>query len=841
VALGSALARRIFTTPPVVTAAAGTIAYPGAAAVANSRMAVGIRNRRAAAWQEDAWAYFDTIGAAKYAARYVGNAFARLRFVAAVADEDGANPTPVSAILEAIEDPEDHDGDNGNTTGLPEALLRQAQSELGRIKSVVDGQGGILRDFGVNLTVAGDCNLVGIPPTPGTLWEQETWDVYSVTQIVEMDPWPDGQRRWGLRAEGASLDVELPYGAVVQRIYSPHQKRKELADSPFRGILDDLEELALLKRAIRSIAKSRVGTSGMLLVPTEITDALKIIGGADENAASPFVADLVKHLTVPLSDEGSASNVVPHILEGSAEHLKEVRHLPFVRQLEDVFIKLREEKLRDIAVGLDLPPEVLLGVGDVNHWGSFQVKEETYKAHIEPPATLTAAQMAAGILRPILATASAPEVPAAQQRQVWPQEMVDRIIIMVDGSDLVDRPDQSADALNLHQQYALSDEALRRYTGFTEDDAPSPEEVADRIERERLIHARGALPEQIPPGDVDPRAPNAPDGGMPPMPDQPPTQSPPPERQGPQNPAPTSRTASASPARPSRTIGQRLTALDVALQARIAGAAEQAVRRAIERVGARITSKAAKDAKVAQVARNTSKMLVAATLGRAVVASLDVDDTDLLEGDLSDFADTVDEDVADTRRKAVALLVGWLQANGRTVSDASLAELDVQAATDRVRGRQVLLTSLVRYARSKLYELDAQPDLEGEGVAAGRIPPGVLRVALAAYGGQDVVETDVGYQVDRSDQPADLTVGGAWGVAAGNTLLDFGAGQGALVEGWTWLHGSPAVPYPPHEALDGQTFTGTDEGSAGGYSVGDHNGCTCWSEPALVYVGDSTG
>lgn len=842
-ALGAALRHRLRPSPPALTAAAGPTAYSGADAIAASRASVGFQNRRAAAWQEDAWAYFDSIGAAKYAGRYVGNSFARLRLVAGVVDEDGDNPTPISAVLDAVDDPDDHDGQNGNTTGLPDDLLRQAQIELGRIRSSVDGQAGINRDIGLNFTVAGDCNLVGIPPTPGTAWPQETWDVYSVTQLVELPRRQDGTRRWALRADGAAQDVELPDGTFVQRLYQPHPKRKELADSPFRGVLDDLEELALLKRAVRSIAKSRVGTSGVFLIPSELEDSLRsALPEQDPNSPSQIITDLVRHMTTPLVDEGSAANVVPHFLSGPAEYLKEVRHVPFLRQLEEVFIKLREEKLRHLAIGLDMPPEVLTGTADVNHWGSAQIAEETYKAHIEPPALLAAAQIAAGVLRPLLAAPG-----------TWSQAQLDRIVVMVDGSRLVARPDKAADALNLHGVYALSDEALRRYSDFTEDDAPSGEEIADRVERERLIHARGATPEQLPPGDVDPGSPNAPNDGEVPVVTGPPSAATAP---GPST-VPAPRTAALVAVGRTRPIGQRLTALDLALQARVQGAAQQAVRRAVERIGTRIMGKAAKDRKpiVVEPARDVPKAMVAATLGPAVVASLGVDDRAALTEDLTGLADQVDADVQQTRQRARRMLIGWLAEHGREPSTAQLAELDQVEQRNQARGREVLVNSLTGWAQRLLYQLDAEPDTAGEGVPAGEVPTGLIRTALAAYGGQDVIEAGDGYRVDQQDQPAGVAVGGTWGVAAGNALLDFGAGQGMVVEGWTWNHGAPAVPFPPHEALDGQTFggdaaadaaalsvgSGWDPSGTGGYSISDHPGCTCWAEPALIYVGDSTG
>jgi hypothetical protein len=40
---------------------------------------------------------------------------------------------------------------------------------------------------------------------------------------------------------------------------------------------------------------------------------------------------------------------------------------------------LRREAVERLAIGLDMPPEVLLGLGDSNHWSAWQVDEQTWK------------------------------------------------------------------------------------------------------------------------------------------------------------------------------------------------------------------------------------------------------------------------------------------------------------------------------------------------------------------------------------------------------------------------------------------------------------------------------
>src|SRR3546814_12598118 len=56
-------------------------------------------------------------------------------------------------------------------------------------------------------------------------------------------------------------------------------------------------------------------------------------------------------------------------------------HTPFDEETRE----LREEAIRRLALGQDAPPELLLGVGNMNHWGAWLVQADTINTHVEPP------------------------------------------------------------------------------------------------------------------------------------------------------------------------------------------------------------------------------------------------------------------------------------------------------------------------------------------------------------------------------------------------------------------------------------------------------------------------
>lgn len=800
-----------------------------------SASALGGRRTVGQTWQLDAQAYFDTLGCIKYAARYVGNAHARIVLYPAVVVTDDENPVGVTDLLTDAGPPSEGGDGEGTPLPVPEDLLRQAQVEMARVRSSVDGQAGILRDIGVNFTITGECYACCRPETPTA---RETWDIYSVSEMVRRDPDPlTGAERWALRGDGMTLDRPLPDDAFVRRLYWPHPFRKQLADSPLRGILDDLEELALLNRSIRSTAKSRIAGSGIFLVPNELD--YDTYNPLDPDGTDQLTRDLAIHLQAPLSDEGSAANVVPHIMRGPSEHLKNVRHLRFDRPIDKDLAEQRKEKLNSVAIGLEMPPEVLLGVGDVNHWGSYQIAEETFKAHIEPGIIVVAAQFGSQILQALLTA-----------HDKWLPADIARITCWYDATALINHPDQSKSAMDAYNVIELSGDALRKYMGFLDDDKPSDDEVAAHIERFRLMHSRGAEPGVIPTGDV-----NAPVGGqvlptavpgMAPASAQQPVNPGVPPAPGPASTGgPPARTAAlVAAARQPRPLGARLAELDQRLAARVQGAADMATRRLLEKAGGRITSAAAKNRELAATARSVPKAQVASTLGRTVVASLGVDDTSLLDGGYDELLDDVDSWVEQTRAQSRAMIAAWLRQHGVTVSAAALAELAGYDQQDSQAGRQALAAALLAYATARLYRTDMPGQDLGEGFADGSLPAGVTRRPLGVYGGQDVGQVGA---LDARGAVIPLR-----GVASGDRQLSFLASNGASTGAWMWVHGSPQHPFEPHELLDGEVFgddpvadehllANTTDTWTGlpNYSVGDHDGCSCSAVDLVIAPGQS--
>lgn len=408
-------------------------------------------------WQSDAWTYRDAIGELRYATEFLANCVARMRFFPAAypLDGDAEEPVPLDEIPEAP--PE-----------LKQACL-EAMADLGVGLAIRQ----IAMDWSRNTSVAGECWLLGRTDQQTGLYD---WSIRSVDEIVirddryqlrEIPSDPNGAVPW------VELNVEED---VLSRIWTPHPRFKLLADSPLKAILDDCEALMILRRMIRAAGRSRLAGAGLLGIPEELT----IVRDTDDDEdpeADPFTKDLTAAMTTPISDEGVASAVVPIVVRGPADALKGIVHIKLSDQFAAQDIQVRAELLSIIATSIDLPKEVLTGIADLNHWSAWQVDDNTFRHHVEPHVILGCDGFTSAYLRPRLAADRIPE------------EWIRRTLLWYDPTELVTHPDRAAEAKDAYGNMAISGEAYRRYTGFTEADAPE----TDELEARRLWDIR-ALP-----------------------------------------------------------------------------------------------------------------------------------------------------------------------------------------------------------------------------------------------------------------------------------------------------------------------------------------------------------
>jgi len=410
---------------------AEVIATPkGKAIVAAARRIAGPRKddttkrpKSEKAWQERAWLWYDTIGEFRFACAWVGNVLSR-------------------AVLHVARDGERvEDG--------------PAFDALHSLFGGREGQKEMFRQLGIQFTVAGEAYLVGEDggDDPGDKW----WIVASTELTKVGDAWRIGKK-----------EVKDP---LIIRLWRPHPKTNNAPDSPARAVLPVLAEIDGLTKHVSAQIDSRLAGAGILLLPDNITFATTSNVTEDENgehqsnmALDPFLDELMQTMMTAIANREDPSALVPILLQANGEYLDKVRHLVFSTPLDEQAIELRKEAIRRLALGMDMPPEVLTGTGEVNHWGAWQIEDASIKAHTEPLLQIIVTSLTEGYLRPYL---EATGMTAEEARN---------FAFTVDTAHMRLRPDRSKEAIELYDRGVLAAEAAIRENGFETDDAMGDEE-----------------------------------------------------------------------------------------------------------------------------------------------------------------------------------------------------------------------------------------------------------------------------------------------------------------------------------------------------------------------------
>ena len=375
-------------------------------------------------WQHRALDYYDRIGELRYASHFYARQLSSVRYYPATLEDDGT-ATPIDSgapvdLLNRIQDP------GGGRTRL--------QFDYGRLMFVT-GEGVL---FGSNLDTEAERWRF--------LWREEIKMEDGVAYRVNLQQQKTGEQ------------------GVAYRMWTPHPRHSDEADSPLRPVLDIAEELIILTASVRGTATTRL-TNGLLIMASELSPAPSDPGLDEDPEQNIFLQDLISHITAQIDNPGSPESKVPFIIEGSFDYIRdgirwEKTHDPATDYMER---DLRIEAVKRMALGLDMPPEALLGMTDANHWTAKQVQHDMWRAHGAPIADRLADDLSEAYLRPAL---------MAEGYADW-----NKVVVEYDDSQVVISPDRTEDANSAADRGMISDEGYRELMGISEDMAPSPDEL----------------------------------------------------------------------------------------------------------------------------------------------------------------------------------------------------------------------------------------------------------------------------------------------------------------------------------------------------------------------------
>lgn len=381
------------------------------------------------AWQKEAWRHLDICGEARFAANRFGAAMSRCRIYVAEVDEFGqpgreATDKDVQALATTV---------FGGPVEKVEAI----------------------RLLGTQGYVAGESYIIA---EDRGKQDKDVWYVVTTDQI-QVDGSSYTVRR-PLEHGGGKRTIK-PGTDLMMRVWNPHPRDTDQADSPIRSVLPVLREIERLSMLTMSQIDSRLISAGLLLLPQGIDFP------HDEDAEGGIVGLLemiLEAAQAQLTGAGDARGLVPIIAEVPAGAGQDIQHLRFDTPIQSELKDKLDHAIRRLALGLDADPGELLGQGDSNHWSAWAIDEGSIKLYISPALARACLALTTGYLRGALETLG---------------KDPDKYVYWYDTAPLAARPDQREDAFKLYDLGLISIKALLDACNFSPDDEPSKKQLLE--------------------------------------------------------------------------------------------------------------------------------------------------------------------------------------------------------------------------------------------------------------------------------------------------------------------------------------------------------------------------
>lgn len=277
-----------------------------------------------AAWQREAWELRNEIPEFRFAGDRVARGCGRFKlFIAKRPDTAGAEPTRVT---------------EGPAYDVSEMLF-------GDLSATQHG----LYNAARHLTFNGESMLIISDTENGYSWKPA-----SVTELTgQGKSW---KRNNGIESTNLNIDRDR-----VVRCWRPDPEFSGLADCPARAVLPVARTLRGLAKRTAAEIDSRLAGAGVVLFPDDAT----VMPGQGQ---TDLVEAFVESMLTPIQDPESAAALVPLILKMRAESIEKVKHISFATPLDEKLPEMESNAIRRIGLGMDSPPETLLGISSANHW-----------------------------------------------------------------------------------------------------------------------------------------------------------------------------------------------------------------------------------------------------------------------------------------------------------------------------------------------------------------------------------------------------------------------------------------------------------------------------------------
>jgi hypothetical protein len=435
------LLRRRLATPARPEAVAQHGLTAAAAIVTPSRRLVLNRYE----WQKEVWDFYHNLGTFKYAMMWHSQTMSRVRLTAAKLAPGGGEPEPL---------------DSGPAADLME-----------RFFGGTTGQSQYMRLIDIQMQCPGEGYVVC---EIDSSTNEECWHVVSSSQLQVTSGRVRSPAGRSVSTDLWQIEVDegvwktLPPESLVFRQWNEDPYKSFRPDSPARAALTDMHIISMMQKRIVAQSVSRLAANGVMFYPSEMTFPTK---KGFENAEDPFTEEWLDITAKTINNPGSAQAAIPLPVKVPQQFIKDIVHMDFSNKYDERAMEIISFFYDRLATAMNMPKEVVSGMGDTSHWNAWSLDEQGVETHIKPPAEDYVGGVTKSYLHPgLLAMGESTRMADGS-----------KIICWYDTSQLDVPPDRSESADAAYDRNEISGEAYRREKGFDDSDRPDKEQLREQI------------------------------------------------------------------------------------------------------------------------------------------------------------------------------------------------------------------------------------------------------------------------------------------------------------------------------------------------------------------------
>lgn len=362
------------------------------------------------------------------------------------------------------------------TRGLEAQIAARIQSPYGGVRALAERYFTLMK-------VTGDCFLIRVREGGEVVGydflSADELDVTSLETVTAGNgtvPPTARLKRITLPSKtgtGAGLEMEIEGRDFLGRIWRPSAQYVDEADSAMLANSTNLEVLNLLTKTLKAKLLNRLQSNGIWYVPSEInTIRTAAMDTGTKVGNSTVVNRLLEAGLHAVQNPEDPAAALPAFVTGPAQYAESLRHITADLQIHEIEMKLRQELIDRVLMGLDVQPQDVKGMGDANHWSAWAVSDDERRVNVQPEMETMCWALTEMILRAEMIEAG------------MPAGRVQTCCLWYDLTAANVKTNLAEDGRQAGDRGWISAEAGRRTSGFAETDAPDDDELIRWVGRQ---------------------------------------------------------------------------------------------------------------------------------------------------------------------------------------------------------------------------------------------------------------------------------------------------------------------------------------------------------------------